>query len=253
MPYHVAAYFESIDNTADTDINALGDGVLSIRSNQFVFPDKTQLLWAAAMSATLSRARLSQATFNVITRPYIRPIEQAAVPGDNPHFADYHSEPFEINPDEQLAIEATSGIAMGSENFTALIGIARGPLQPIPSGPIWTLRGTATTTLTANAWSDLTVTWNNQLPGRNFAVVGLQVQSTGCQAARLSFPESGQVWRPGCIGMTSLANEVPSLFRKGNLGFVWGTFNGFAMPNVQVLSNSADTSEEIYMDIMPIS
>jgi hypothetical protein len=252
MPYHVAAYFESIDNTANTDINALTDGILSIRSNHFVFRDPTELMWAIAMSATLSRARFSQPSINGITRPYIRPIEQAAVPADLVHIADYSKEPFRFDSDEELAVEATSGICMGSENFTCVVGLVRQPLQAMPAGQIFTLRGTATTTLTANAWTQLSsITWDNQLPNRTFHIVGLAVQSAGCQAARIIFPDSQQVWRPGAVGITSLANEADEMFRKGKMGFSWGTFDGFAMPNIEVLSNVADTTEEIYLDIIP--
>ncbi len=251
MSYHLAAYFASVDNSGDSDVAALTDGVLSIRNNHFVFAEPTMLTWAMAMSATLARARLSQPSFNVITRPYIRPIEQNAIPASLPGVADFHMEPFLLRTNEELAVEATTGAACG-ENFTTLVGLTVNP-QPLPSGNIFSWRGTATATLVANTWTNIgTITWDNSLPEGDYAVVGGEFISTGAQAGRLLFPGTSVKWRPGAPGQTDVAGQTWHLFRKGGLGIEWGRFNAFALPQVEMLSNSADTAEEVYLDIVKI-
>lgn len=246
--YHVAAYTEAIDNAANNDIAALTDDYLVIQNAHFLLTQDWLLHWAWVGSATLNRARLSQPTINVVTRPFIRPLDRAAVPPDLPAIADYRENPFRLRAREELVIEATSGIAMGTERFTALIGIMD-RLIPAPVGEVYTLRGTSTTAAVANSWTSLTMTWDNQLPEGQYAVVGLETQSANAQASRLII--EGLPNRPGSVSVTGLGNETHRMFRKGGLGR-WGDFPNYIIPTPQVLANAADASHEVYLDIVKL-
>lgn len=248
MSFHVAAYTELLDNVANNDITALADQILAIQNNHFLPQYDYRLLAAWVGSATLLRARIVNPSVRQLTIPFIRPITLAAVPPTDPNIADYRSNPFLIRAMEELAIEATSGVAM-TERFTALVWLSR-QIEAAPPGDVYTLRGTGATTLVVNAWTDIaTVTWADNLPAGEYAIIGCEVQSAGCIAARLIL--ENQIERPGCLGITALGNRTHDMFRKGGLG-KWGTFRQTRMPIVQVLSNSADTTEEIYLDLVKV-
>jgi hypothetical protein len=166
-----------------------------------------------------------------------------------PGVADYRGNPLRIKGLEEIAVEATHTTAGGAVSTIGL-WIADKPIMPAPQGDVFTLRGTATTTLTANAWSLLAITWQDSLPAGNYACVGLQVQGATAKLARMIFED--QINRPGCLGQTNVADNSHPIFRMGGLG-TFGRFTSNRMPNVEVLAGAADTVQEIYMDIVRIN
>lgn len=246
--HHLLAFEEAIGTTANTDLDAIPDDIIT-RQNDHFFPSvDLQLIFASAMSATLNRARIVSPTLRQVTPPFIRPVIPAAVPADNDEPADYTQYPFRLPRLEELAIEASSDIAMGTEQCLAFLGVTPG-LQPTPSGNIFTIRGTSTTASVALTWTTLTTTWADTLPDGRYAVVGLEVIGATQAAARLIFEE--QIWRPGSLAQTAVGTQGSRLFRKGRLG-VWGTFNNYAFPQIQVLNTAAVSVHTAYMDIMRI-
>lgn len=247
--FHTLAWFISIGQTADTDVTPVSDSVMLVQNSHFVPQQDVKLLWAAAMSATLNRARFATPKTRTLTNPWIRPIIEAAVPPSNPAVQFRGDNPFVFRGLEEIQLLATSGLAMGNENFTAVASLAVG-MQPIPQGDIYPLRFTSTTPAVANKWSQLTVTFQDTLPTGTYAVVGLEHESANGQAARLIF--QGQQFRPGALSVTALANRQNSVFYDRKFG-VFGTFPQTAMPLIEVLCNGADASHEGYMDIIRIS
>lgn len=246
MSFHTAAYTILLGQTVNTDVPALTDDVLTIVNSHFLLDETRDLVYAAAMSTTLNRARIAAATFRQVTPPQIRPIIRGTSPVDDPGVADYRANPLRMPRTEEIPLEATSDLAMGTERFTALIGLQRA-MEPMPAGDVWTLRGTSTTAVTANVWSTLTTTFDDTLPTGAYALVGLVHQSATSIAARLIFEDQSD--RPGTLGITGLGNRSHDMFRKGRLG-IWGRFNSYALPQIQVLANAADAAHNVYLDIM---
>lgn len=249
MAFHVLAFEEAIGTTADTDLDAINDDIITRQNDHFFPSEDLQLIWASAMSATLNRAKIVTPSLRQVTPPFIRPIIPAATPATDDEAADYSAYPFRLSRLEEIAIEASSDIAMGTEQALAFLGVSTG-MVPTPAGNIFTIRGTSTTASVALTWTTLTTTWADTLPDGRYAVVGLEAIGATQAAARLIFEE--QVWRPGCLGATAVGNQSDSLFRKGRLG-VWGAFNNYAFPQVQVLNTAAVSVHTVYMDIMRIA
>lgn len=244
--FHLAANTILIGQTVDTDVTPLTDSVLLVQNSHFVLQQDMYLFAAYAMSATLSRTRIILPSFRVITTPWIRPIAQATITPNNPNVADYREHPLRIRALEELQIAATSGLAMGTERFTSLLWLGD-TVQQAPQGDIYTLRGTSTTAVTANAWSQLTMTWQDTLPAGTYTIVGLGHESANAIAARLII--NGQQWRPGALSFNSFANRIPEMFHRGGLGS-WGSFRSTAMPIPEALCNAADASHEVYLDFV---
>ena len=246
--WHLLAWFISIGQTVDTDATPVTDSVFLVQNGHFVPQMDVKMYYAAAMSATLTRARFASPKTRQVTNPWIRPIIEAAVPPTNPNVRSWIDSGFSFRGLEEIQLLATSGLAMGNENFTALAAVGVG-LEPAPQGDYYPLRGTSTTAVTANKWTQVAVTWQDTLPAGTYAVVGLEHQSANAQAARLIF--QNQQFRPGSLSITSLSNRQNALLANRRLG-VYGRFLQTAMPLVEVLANGADASHEVYMDVIRV-
>lgn len=246
--FHLLANYVSIGQTADTDVTPVTDDVFLIQNSHFVPQSDIMLLAAAGMSANLTRLKLATPKTRQVVNPYIRPLNGAATPPSNPAVADYRQNPFKLRGLEEIQLLGTSSLASGNEDLTTLMWLGTGIDAP-PAGDIFTMKGTSTTTATVNTWTQITVTWSDTLPQGQYACVGLQHQSAGGQAARLTF--YGQQFRPGALSVTALANRSHEMFTKGRLG-VFGRFLQTAMPLVEVICDSADTSHEVYLDLIRV-
>lgn len=247
--FHIAAYFTaSLSTVANLDVPALSDQVLSISNNHFRLVDGMQLLGAAGMSATLQRIRLDSPTLRIQGNPYILPPNVGATPIAEGRFMDLSKYPLQLPVREEVAMQATSGIAMGNENFTGLIVLTPN-ITPAPPGRIFWVRATSTTTAVVNSWTTLTLTLESALPSGYFSVVGSRVQSTTGQAHRFIFP--GQVWRPGNLSVVGLGNRAPDSSWNGAFG-EYGRFVNDNPFQMQVLCNAADTAHEIYIGLVQV-
>jgi hypothetical protein len=247
MAFHLCAFTESIGNLTNEDIAALNDDVLAISNGHFLPQRDYDVAFAALLGPNMDRGRLVSPTNRQITLPFVRPINVAALPATDPNMADYRDTPFRLAGLEEFALEVSTNAA-GPSRITGLVGIMD-RLDPVPAGNVFTMRGTSTTAAVANAWTTIVVTWADILPAGVYAIVGMEVQSTNGQAARLIL--ENWPWRPGGVSVNALGNRTHWMFYKGGLGS-WGRFRSTRMPIVQVLANAADAAHEIYLDIVRI-
>lgn len=247
--HHTIAWRESIADIVAEDIAPVVDGIMTIQNNHFLPQKPYDMLYAYFGGAGATRARLITPTFRQLSTPWIRPINLAIVPLDEANMADYSSNPLKVRGLEELQLEGyqTTG---GAAVVMAVAGLSSTGNQPAPMGDIIAMRGTGTTTVTAGAWSNVAVTWQDTLPNGNYAVVGLECIGTTCVAGRLIFED--QVERPGCLGQSLTSGNGPALFRYGGLG-IWGRFNAYRIPSVEFLCNAADTAQEIFLHLLRLS
>lgn len=249
--FHILANTVAIGQTVDTDVAPLTDSVFLIQNSHWVPQQDVYLQLAYALSTTILRTRIVTPSLRIPTTPWIRPLGVGSIPPNQPVICDYRNAAMLLKALEETQVWATSGLASGTERFTSILWVSDSlHLNPIPAGNIVTMRGTSTTAATANAWTQLTVTWQDTLPYGMYGIVGLQVQSTNAIAARLII--NGQLWRPGALSVTALTNYSAPVMLKGGLG-LWGTFRSTALPIVEVLANAADASHECYLEFVRMS
>jgi hypothetical protein len=245
---HLAAYFEAIGQTVNTDIDALRDDVLTIQNTHFVLNEPSELVAAYASSATLNRVRLDSPTLRYVANPYVLPITAALLPPDNPAVADYRDNPIRLPQAEELAVQATSDLGAGNENLHILLWL-RDRFDPAPPGQIVTTRVTSTTAAVANTWTTLTTTWETSFPAGRYAVVGMEGISTNGIAYRMIFP--GQLKRPGSLSKTVVGRRSHEMFRVGGLGR-WGDFQSNVLPQFQALNNGTDAAHTFFVQMVRI-
>jgi hypothetical protein len=248
MSYHLTAWSSS-NAAGPAEVVPVPDGIMTI-SNAHILPQQdASLIFAAGMSALLLRVQIVTATLRQITSPFITPLIGAAVPGSTINISDYRRRPLLLKRLEEIQLLATNSGA-GPSQTTVLAGLAFGGIAPAPNGTPFTLRGVSTTAAVANAWSQITITWQDVLPMGVYSVVGMRHISTNGQGARIIF--EGQYYRPGVISQAADVNQFHPMFMKGEIG-EFGRFDYFHMPNVEVLCNGADAAHTVYLDIVKVS
>lgn len=242
---HTIAFSASIAQNSLLQIDAITDDVFSINSGRFLTQGSYSAYWAFANSANLERARIAMPSFNPIAYPYFRNINRPAVGVPQPNVTSYLRQPLRLPDKEYLASQALQS-GGGAEQVTIVLGIGKA-LQPNVPGDVFTLRGTSTTAATANAWTSITTTWDNDLEGGMYQVVGLRHSATNAHAARLI--GQYQVERPGTVSVRANSWRQDPIFEPGVLGN-YLQFESDSFPSVQVLCGAGDNSHEILMSVV---
>lgn len=245
--FHLAAFGGSVANTGNVEIPALNDQILSIRNSRFVLPIPMDLLWVWNGSASVTRSRLVGPMFRSVVLPYIIPLDLSVTPPDLPNVMDLRFNPVRLRQNEEYTVEHSQGGA-GAENAYAVIALGVSTV-PAPRGNVYTLLATGTTTVTAGAWTDCTLTWDQQLPDGEYACVGGHAQSTTGVAWRIIL--DNQTWRPGGLCLTALTNRAPD-FQYGSQTGDWGHFVISSLPRFQILCNAADTVQNLFLQCVKV-
>lgn len=234
-----------------TGVNALADPHVRVVSKDIIVPTLNQLIGVYALGATISQAQLQSPSMRRIFNLDVRPIEIAANPKTYPAYLDLLPNPIHLQTDEALdAFVAET--AAGAELETVLAWLGDGNYG-LPAGDVDTVRATGATTLVANAWTNVSLTFSQSLPAGRYAIVGCRGESTGLIAFRLV--GVGYNWRPGAIGFASGGLVDEPRFRAeayGKLG-TWMEFAHNTPPTIDCLSTSADTSEVFHLDLVKVA
>lgn len=181
---------------------------------------------------------------------------------------DFSRMPKPLRPTEQFNIFA-SQISTGAETETVFVQFTDGVVTPAPAlaaapslngnGMLTQVHATATTTLTANAFTQVTPILDLPLPAGQYALVGARVMSAKAIAFRLA-PINEPLWRPGGTAVQAATDlDYPGQRYMNNLTGaishwgVWLTFFQNTVPNVQIFSTAADTKEDMWFDLIKIS
>lgn len=246
MAFTLVAARESKDSATLTNIAWLADPHVRIEGYNLIVPGQLRnIVMAYFLGPNLTQARIVAPSLRDRGLPDIAPLDLGTEPGSPTPLVDYRGRPLALDPNEQLNVQAAED-GVGATVMNAVLLLHDGNMQ-IPSGNILTIRATAAVTLTPGAWTNGALTLDQNLRVGRYAVVGFRAQAAGLIAARLVFV--GYPWRPGCIGYDADGDLENPMFRMGGLG-VWGYFDSTIPPSVDYLSVSADTAEEVYLDLI---
>ncbi len=248
--FHLSAYSELVPTgTGFTDVAAVIDQSITSRNDHLIFTTPYNLLMSYGMGTALDQARLNVPTLNAVARPQLFPFNQAATVPSRPALQDMREYPMPLPINEEIAIEAAHADA-GDVQLTFLLWLTQGQLsRNLPRGLArLTVGFTASAAGTAFAWGALAnLTFNENLRGGMYAVVGCQVFDAGCLAYRLWFPngneQNGRRFFPGGLGLQAIGN-VPEEAFSGNMG-EWGRFNSFEPPQIQVFNTTTAASAQV--------
>ena len=248
--FTLVGFSESQDSASLTNVAALADPHIRVSGDDVVVPSGLNYVGGVyAIGADTTRAQLVSPS---IRRRYpfeIVPVEVAAEPADPVKYFGLFDNPLQLDPDESLNAQCAENNASAGRS-TVLVWLCDGAIAPITGAEIFTIRATNTSTLTAYAWTNGALTFNDTLPAGDYALVGARASSAGLIAFRFVF--SQYAWRPGAIGMDTVGEVGAPIFRFGKLG-EWGQFSHNTPPTVDFLSLSADTSQTVDLDLILLS
>jgi hypothetical protein len=252
MSYHTLVYQSNSTATTLTQINAVSDPSYAISNNNFLPPGDRYIYAAYSQGVNLTQSTLQVADYIAYSQWNIQPVVTASTVPTNPNYCNMLFQPPKISALNQLQCNASS--SSGTNSITTVVFLGSNPQpDPIPFGNIITVRATASVTLVSNSWTSLgTLVFDTALPGKRFAVVGGFGQSAGAIAFRLLFPGGDQAVRPGGLCVTSIGNRVPNEFMLGYFGQL-GTFFGPVPPSCEFFSGSADSTEKIFLQLVPLN
>lgn len=247
--YHVVAYLANTNTQVNFDSSPLTDSYLAIQNGHYLPQQPFYLYGGFFLGANLTKVILVTPRSRAIVPPALYPINGSLLPPDRAHCFDRRTNPFTLNAVEEVSLQMTVGGTVNAYN--AALMFWGNSLDPVPPGDIYALHGTSSTAATANAWSQVSVTWDQTLPAGTYAIIGSQHQSTNAWAHRFIFRDPTQQLRPGFLSQVSLANITEPSYYYGGWGKL-GTFNTYTYPNVEVLCNGADASHDVVMNMIKV-
>lgn len=210
---------------------------------------------------------------SMLPLPYITmsPTNRGGAFESPPRIMDFSGSMIPLRLTEEFDIFVTQNSGGAETEYVSCLfsdGI-RTPPPPVRQGPtvngdggFFTLHGTATTTLSAGAWTNIPasgITFDQPLPAGLYSLVGARVFSATGLFFRM-FPQIAPLWRPGGIAVQAYDQMDPFnqryLPEYGPTGFGWGEWLRFysnTPPGVEVFATAADTAEEIWFDMIKVS
>lgn len=240
------AFFASIDSGVFTQVDTVSDQVLNEQDNRFLLRVQFNIIAGFAMGGDMTEARIVVPSLRPILLPRVEPFEAATVPGHLPNVMDNRSFPIVLQENENFEFQAAE-TAIGASDVYGVFNLLDGSIVPVPPQRQYVLRGTFTGSTVANQWSSFSPDWEEELPQGKYGVIGGWVQSGGGVAWRINF--EGSKFRPGGLCVNSFGQHTWQGFFPGELG-LWGEFTNITMPQIDILSTSAEVPTQIVLFII---
>lgn len=220
------------------------------------------------VGAHLENIRPQAPSFLPLPYPAYAPNNIGTATESPPRFWDFSRAPKALRPTEEFDIFAsqTSG---GAENEAVFVNFTDGMVAPAPAvspgpqlngnGQLFTVHATGSTTLTANAWTQVTLTLDQALPAGFYSLVGARAMSAHALAFRVR-PIVEPLWRPGGVAVQTADQLDPpgQRFLNPNTGKMshWGEWLRFfqnTVPYIDFWATAGDTVEDVFLDLIKIS
>lgn len=273
---HLELFSSSVSNGANTFVQlgyVTADAVLPSQNNGLtVISDLPYLHSIMGVGAHLVHVR-AQAN-SMLPMPYITidPNNRGSAFESPPRTWDISMNPRPLRVTEEFDIFVSQNNS-GSETEYVAAQFCDGPPTPIAvslnptgvannaltPGQFITAHTTSSTTLTAGAWTQVILTFDQTLPAGTYAIIGARFYSATCLFGRL-YPATGPKWRPGGIGVQAYdqldawgQRAIPWGGRLVAPWGVWMTFYQNVPPKVEFFATSADSAEEVDLDLVYLS
>lgn len=254
MAIHLGGWGETLDGAGNTtQLAALLDPLIFTSGDLLRVPELANVLAMAGGvgSGGTGQLQLIAPSLREIGNYLVSPINgnaDADAEPDDPHkLVDLRERPLALRTAENATAEFNSNTT--AAQFQWLLLWLANQMTPVPAGPLRTLRFTNGTTLAVDVWTNGALVAVEELPAGEYSVIGMRAISAGLVAARLVPRGSG--WRPGCLAGDVDGYLGHPMFRNGGLG-EWMRFVHDNIPSVDFLSVSADSDQDVFLDLVKV-
>lgn len=252
-------------SSADSVLTAINNGVQVSQNLPF-------LMWVGGVGSHLVHVRAQANSMLPFPYPTLTPNNRGGAFESPPRTWDWSQTPIPLKATEEFDIFATQNSG-GSETEYVLVSFCDAPPAPLPvpilpaslsvnpttPGRLFAAHWTASTTLTAGAWTKVQPTFDQTLPPGYYALIGARAYSATALFFRM-YPAQSPLWRPGGVATQAYDAIDPANQRyitetaSMNVGWgVWLYFYQNVPPAVEFFATSADTAEEGWFDMVYIS
>lgn len=256
MPFDLVGFSEAAPGTGTVAIaGAGGDNLYRVSGDDIIVRPEAQKLLGVFTAAESTGERLYVRQPSLYLDHQFHKIMLLTDIDPTQGYEHYFGRPLTLKGAEKVNVliknatdeDVLIGLLLGSSKIT------QGMLDAV--NPTHSVLGIGDTTLTANSWSSVAITWDQDLPEGKYAVVGMKFGywiTSGNMAclARLVIPGNND-WRPGVPGVLMEADHEE--FQSATyLPFTaWPLMGKEAvvehdrMPNIECLSPAAITDENV--------
>jgi|SRR5271170_2009370 len=256
--FHLEYFSASIASGATTraQLTSKFNSVVPTLNSGFQVPAALAYLHSViGIGAHIVEVQIQSPKFLPFPYPNLNPNNRGTAGESPPRIWDYSMSPFPLNPTDELDAYASQNSG-GSETEYVAIQFTDNVRIPVPAGQFFTAHATASTTLTAGAFTNVQPVFDTALPAGSYALVGMRVYSATAYFFQM-LPASGPLWRPGGLGVQAYDQLDPPNQRYGGWApypqsswGVWLTFRQNVPPSVNIFATSADTAEEFWFDLV---
>jgi hypothetical protein len=250
MAFHLVAFHANQDEAgAYTNVAPITDPTVTINGNYLYVPVLNKLLGVyVAGGSTATGAYLQSPSLRRLLNLDIIPIEQAITPTGDESFQFFGDNPITLDQYEGLEAYLKADPA-AAERHTVLVWFGDAAVVPV-GGDIRTIRADASISATVGAWTSGALTFRQTLPVGTYRVVGASCYGAGLVAFR--FIPVGYAWRPGGLAITNRGAKAHDKQRNGGMG-AWFDFDSKTPPTLEVLAASANSAQEVYLDVIKVA
>jgi len=226
------------------------------------------LMAVCGIGAHLDEVQIQAPSMQPLPYPNLNPNNRSSGSESPPRFWDFSGAPFPLRPTEELDIYATQDSG-SSETEYVLVTLSDGqrvappPIRTAPTingnGGYFSAHWTASTTLTAGAWTQVQPTFDYPLPAGLYSLIGARVYSATALFFRM-LPATSPLWRPGGLAVRAYDSLDPvnqrgfqQVFFPGQGWGEWLRFYQNVSPSIELFATSADTAEEGWFDLIKVS
>ena len=256
--FHLEYYTSSIATGATTraQITAIYNGVVPKLNNGFQVPAPLPYVHSVfGVGAHQTALNLRSPRFLPFPYPDLSPSNRGSAFESPVRAFDFSSSPLPLNGTDEIDMYGSQNSG-SSETQYAAVQFTDNVRIPIPAGTMFTVHSTATTTLSAGAFTAVQPVLDYALPAGNYALCGVRYFSATALFFQM-LPVQQPLWRPGGIGVQAYDQlDIPNQRASGYMPSyahswgVWMTFRQNTPPAVNCFATSADTAEEFWYDLV---
>lgn len=253
MRFHLEAYSSSIATGTSPllQINAVPSNIYPKTGQGFLVQQLNQILMASMQGAGAIRGQLQSASLRQNPFIDIAPANRGTVFESPVRFADFSDATLSVRSNEELDVFATQNSG-GAAVQTVGLWFCDGPMPPMRPTSNLTVHATAAATLTALTWTPVTFALDQSLDPGTYAIVGARCLSATGLLFRVIPNSMNQTYRPGMTMVQAYDGLDHPYARNGVLG-PWVQFATTALPQFELFATSADTAEELWLDLIQVS
>lgn len=251
--FHTSGYTASIANSgALLQLTDIPDSILPESGAGLLSSSLAYLMAIGYVGADLVRGQLQAPSLRDYGNLDTDPINIGAAWESPPRLDDFSMKMIPLAQSEEWDAFAAQDNAMASEDEYCFLWSSDGNIDPYPAKKIVQIFWDASVTLVAKTWSLVQMTLAQPLYPGQYAIVGARCKSAGALAFRFvpAGNPRGQAWRPGGVAVQADDQLDWPRQRRGGWG-KWIDFTNTTVPQMEICSVSADTSEAGIIDIVP--